>query len=151
MGNMCIRVASYLPFKVTIWLNEHSFIERFIKNKYGKKGLYKKRDNAFINIKDYNLLLEAKKSFTPELIRERIDYWLDEIGPTLEKYPLCYDYFIDQIEYCRNFIFKSHSYLNELFKRSCELGLQLISTDKVRQIFLPARPRKKISAKGLRA
>lgn len=148
MGNMCIRVASYLPFKITIWLNEHSFIERYIKNKYGKKGLYKKRDNAFINIKDYNLLLEAKEAFTPQLIRERIDYWLAEIGPTLEKYPIRYDYFIDQIEYCRNFIFKSHSYLNELFKRSCELGLQLISSDNVRQIFAGKAREEEIS-KGL--
>jgi hypothetical protein len=46
-----------------------------------------------------------------------------------------YDYFIDQIEYCRNFIFKSHSYLSELFRRSCELSLQLVSTDNIRQIF----------------
>ena len=148
LGNMCIRVASYLPFKITIYLNEHSYIERFIKNKFGKRGLYKKRDNAFINIKDFKLLLEAKEAFTPDLIRERIDYWLEKIGPKLEKHPMRYDYFIDQIEYCRNFIFKSHSYLNELFKRSCELSLQLISTDSVRQIFASKAKEEEIS-KGL--
>lgn len=135
LGNMCIRVASYLPFKTTIYLNEHSFIERYIKNKHGKKSLFTKRDNSFVNIKDFNLLLEAKKAFTPDLIRERLHYWLEEIGPKLDKHPMRYDFFIDQIEYCRNFIFKSHDFLNELFKRSCELSLQLISTDNVRQIF----------------
>lgn len=135
LGNMCIRVASYLPFKITVYLNGHSYIERYIKNKADKKALYRKRDNAFLNIKNLDLLTEAKKAFTADLIRERIDYWLDEIGPKLEKHPMRYDYFIDQIEYCRNFIFKSHSYLSELFKRSCELSLQLISTDTVRQIF----------------
>jgi len=60
---------------------------------------------------------------------------LEVIGPKLEKHPMRYDYFIDQIEYCRNFIFKSHSYLSDLFRRSCELSLQLISTDNIRQIF----------------
>jgi len=135
LGNMCIRIASYLPFKVTVYLNGHSYIERYFKNTYGRKSVYKKRDNAFLNIADTGKLLEAKEHFTEELIRERIDYWLEEIGPKLEKHPMRYDYFIDQIEYCRNFIFKSHSYLNDLFRRSCELSLQLISTDNIRQIF----------------
>jgi len=135
LGNMCIRVASYLPFKITVYLNGHSYIERYLKNSYGRKALYKKRDNAFLNIKDIDKLLAAKEHFTADLISERIDYWLGQIGPKLEKHPMRYDYFIDQIEYCRNFIFKSHSYLGELFKRSCELSLQLISTDSIRQIF----------------
>jgi hypothetical protein len=135
MGNMCIRVASYLPFKITVYLNGHSYIERYLKNNYGRKALYKKRDNAFLNIEDVNKLFEAKEHFTADLIRERVNHWLEIIGPKLEKHPMRYDYFIDQIEYCRNFVFKSHSYLSELFKRSCELSLQLISTDSVRQIF----------------
>lgn len=132
---MCMRIASYLPFKVTVYLNGHSYIERYLKNTYGRKSIYKKRDNAFLNIADIDKLLEAKAHFTEELIRERIDYWLDQLGPQVEKHPMRYDYFIDQIEYCRNFIFKSHSYLSDLFRRSCELSLQLISTDTIRQIF----------------
>ena len=135
LGNMCIRVGSYLPFKVTVYLNGHSYIERYLKNSYGRKALYKKRDNAFLNIRDVDKLLKAKEHFTADLISGRVTYWLEIIGPRLEKYPLRYSYFIDQIEYCRNFIFKSHSYLSELFKRSCELSLQLISTDSIRQIF----------------
>ena len=135
LGNMCIRVGSYLPFKVTVYLNGHSYIERYLKNTYGKKALYKKRDNAFLNIRDIHKLIEAKAQFTAGLIKERINYWIEQIGPELERYPMHYSYFIDQIEYCRNFIFKSHHYLSALFKRSCELSLQLISTDTIRQIF----------------
>ena len=147
MGNMCIRVASYLPFKITVYLNGHSYIERYLKNNYGQKALYKKRDNAFLNIKDFDKLLQAKENFTVDLIRERINYWLGIIGPKMDKHPMRYDYFIDQIEYCRNFIFKSHSYLSELFKRICELSLQLISTDSVRQIFASKAKEEEISKK----
>jgi hypothetical protein len=74
LGNMCIRIASYLPFKVTIYLNGHSYIERYFKNSYGKKSIYRKRDNAFLNITDIDKLLEDKAHFTEDLIRERIDY-----------------------------------------------------------------------------
>lgn len=132
LGNMSIRVASYLPFKITAYLNEHSYLERCFKK---KKVLYKKRDNAFFNIKNIDQLLEAKQQLTPDLIRQRINYWLEQIGPTLDKYPMNYDYFIDQIEMARNFVFKSNFFIRELFNRSCELSLQTISIDMIKQIF----------------
>jgi hypothetical protein len=135
LGNMSIRIASYLPFKVTVYLNGHSYIERYLKGHSKKKALYKKRENAFLNIKDIDLLIEAKERFTPQLIKSRINYWLKIIGPRLEKYSLNYSFFIDQIEYARNFIFKSHFYLKELFKRSCELGMLIISNDRIKEIF----------------
>jgi hypothetical protein len=135
LGNMCIRVASYLPFKVTIYLNGHSYIERYLKKFGKKKGLYKKRENAFLNIQDIDLLLKAKEAFTPDLIRSRINHWLSVIGPGLESYPSAYQYFIDQIEYSRNFIFKSHFFLKSLFLRSCELSMHAISSDRIKEIF----------------
>jgi len=92
-------------------------------------------------------MLKAKEHFSADLISERVNHWLDVIGPKLEKYPLRYNYFIDQIEYCRNFIFKSHRYLSELFKRSCELSLQLISTDNICQIFASKAKDEDISKK----
>jgi hypothetical protein len=147
LGNLCIRIASYLPFKLTVYLNGHSYIERYLKKNKNKKALYKKRDNAFLNINDIDLLFEAKDQLTADLIRERINHWLEIIGPKLEKYPIHYNFFIDQIEYARNFIFKSHSFLSELFKRSCELSLQLISTDTVRQIFASRAKDEDISKK----
>ena len=143
LGNMSIRIASYLPFKVTIYLNGHSYIERYLKREGKKKALYRKRENAFLNIKDIDLLLAAKEHFTPQLIKERINYWLEIIGPKPEKYPLYYRYFIDQIEYCRNFIFKSHFFLPQLFRRSCELSMMLISNDRIKEIFnAPAKSEK---------
>ena len=135
LGNMSICIASYLPFKVTIYLNAHSYIERYFKNKKGNKAIYKKRENAFLNIKDVDLLFEAKNNFTPELISGRLNYWLGILAPDLKKQPLAYSYFIDQIEYSRNFIFNNHFFIRELFNRSCELSMQLISTDHIRQIF----------------
>ena len=67
-------------------------------------------------------------------IKKRINYWLDIIGPKLEKHPLSYNYFIDQIELVRNFVFKSNFFIRELFIRNSELSLQMISVDKIRQI-----------------
>ena len=135
LGNMAIRIASYLPFKATIFLNQHSYIERYIKRKAGRKRIYRKRENAFLNIKDLDLLMEAKKQFTSQLISQRINYWLADIGPQINGRPVCYQYFVDQAEYSRNFIFKSHFFLPELFRRSCELAMHMLSSDHIKEIF----------------
>src|SRR5262245_24348574 len=55
-------------------------------------------------------------------------------------------YAISQIEYCRNFIFKRNFPIRNLFKRSCELGLLLLTADKISEFF-GQRIRKKLKGK----
>jgi hypothetical protein len=45
------------------------------------------------------------------------------------------DYSINQIEYCRNFIFKRHFPIHKIFEHSCEMGLFRLAADKVAYIF----------------
>jgi hypothetical protein len=45
------------------------------------------------------------------------------------------DYSINQIEYCRNFIFKRNFPIHRIFERSCEMGLFRLAADKVADIF----------------
>ena len=40
-------------------------------------------------------------------------------------------YAINQIEYCRNFIFKRHFPIHKIFERSCELGLWRLTANKI--------------------
>ena len=44
-------------------------------------------------------------------------------------------YSINQIEYCRNFIFKRHFPIHKIFEHSCEMGLFRLAADKVAYIF----------------
>jgi hypothetical protein len=45
------------------------------------------------------------------------------------------EYSINQIEYCRNFIFRRNFPIHKIFERSCEMGLFRLTADKVAQIF----------------
>ena len=44
-------------------------------------------------------------------------------------------YAINQIEYCRNFIFKRHFPIHKIFERSCEIGLWRLTAHKISEIF----------------
>lgn len=81
-----------------------------------------------------------------------MNHWTWLLGPKFSEADrrainLRRDYSINQIEYCRNFVFKRHFPIHKIFERSCELGLLRLAADKVAHIFgvrLHRRPRGKL-------
>ena len=53
LGPMVMRVASFLPFQATYYLNGHSFIEQELKK---AQVAFRKNDNAFVAIDDVTAL-----------------------------------------------------------------------------------------------
>jgi hypothetical protein len=137
LGPMVMRVASFLPFQTTYYLNGHSFIEQELNR--ARIG-FRKTDNAFLAVDDVAALQAAADRLSPEIIRQRLDYWTLILGPKFSakersRLNLSRFYAIAQIEYCRNFIFKRHFPIHKLFERSCELGLWRLTGDKIAAIF----------------
>ena len=137
LGPMVMRIASFLPFQTTYYLNGHSFIEQELNR--AQIG-FRKNDNAFLAVDDIAALQAAADRLTPDIIRRRLDYWTLILGPKFSakertRLNLSRFYAIAQIEYCRNFIFKRHFPIHKLFERSCELGLWRLTADKIAEIF----------------
>ena len=124
LGPMVMRVASFFPFQATYYLNGHSFIEQELnRDKIG----FRKNDNAFLAVADVAALQAAADRLSPEVIRKRLDYWTLLLGPKFSKtgagaMNLRRFYAVNQVEYCRNFIFKRHFPIHKIFERSCEIG-----------------------------
>jgi hypothetical protein len=78
LGPMAMRVASFFPFQTTFYLNGHSFIEQEL-NRTGVG--FRKNDNAFLAVDDPQALQAAADRLSPEIIRERLDYWTLLLGP----------------------------------------------------------------------
>lgn len=137
LGAFAMRIGSFFPFQTTYYLNGHSFIEReLLRSGTG----FKKQDNAFLAVDDVAALQAAADRLSPELIRERLDYWTFHLGPKFsarerEQVALSRFYAIAQIEYCRNFIFKRHFPIHKIFERGCELGLWRLTAHKISEIF----------------
>jgi len=137
LGPLVLRVASFLPFQTTYYLNGHSFIEQELRR---LSVPFRKRDNAFLAVADPRRLQAAADRFTPRLIQERLDYWTFVLGPKFalrerRAMNLRRFYAIGQVEYCRNFIFRRHFPIHHLFERSCEFGLWRLTAHKISQIF----------------
>lgn len=148
LGPMAMCVGSFLPFQTTYSINGHHFIAGALQ----RQGVrFRKDDNAFLWTDNPLALQAAADRLSPEIIRKRLDYWTLVLGPKFSKkdraaIPLRRDYSLNQVEYCRNFIFRRNSPIPKIFERSCELGLFRLTADKIAQIF-GVRKHKRIRGK----
>jgi hypothetical protein len=137
LGPMVMRVASFLPFQATYYLNGHSFIEQELNR---DKVAFRKKDNAFLAVGDVAALQAAADRLSPPIIQKRLDYWTLILGPKFsprerKQMNLSRFYAIAQVEYCRNFIFKRHFPIHKLFERSCEIGLWRLTANRISELF----------------
>jgi len=137
LGPIALCVGSFLPFSITYYLNGHHFIEQQLRS----AGIeFRKNDNAFLWVANVHALQAAANALSAQLIRTRLDYWTLIVGPKFSKKDrqavnLGRYYSLQQVEYCRNLIFRRNFPIHKLFERSCDLGLLRLSADRISQIF----------------
>jgi hypothetical protein len=137
LGPLAICVGSFLPFQTTYYLNGHHFIEGELR----RQGVrFRKDDNAFLWVSDPGALQAAADRLSAPIIRQRLEYWTLIVGPKFSKKDraavcLRRDYSLNQIELCRNFIFRRHFPIHKIFERSCELGEFRLTADQITQFF----------------
>ena len=137
LGPLVLRVASFFPFHTTYYLNGHSFMEQELLR---QRITFRKNDNAFLAVSDPQALQAAADRLSPEIIRNRLEYWTLVLGPKFSErerkaMKLRRFYSIQQIEFCRNFVFKRNFPIHKIFERSCEMGLWEITANKISEVF----------------
>jgi hypothetical protein len=85
-------------------------------------------------------LQAAADRLSAEIIRNRLEYWTLILGPKFSHRErramnLSRSYFLTQVEYCRNFIFKRNFPIRKTFERSCEIGLWRMTARKISEVF----------------
>jgi len=137
LGPLVLCVGSFLPFQTTYYLNGHHFMA----GELTRAGVrFRKDDNAFLATDDLTALQAAADRLSPAIIRQRLDYWTLVVGPKFSKKDrtaihLQREYSLNQVEYCRNVIFRRPVSIHRIFERSCELGVFRLTADVVVQIF----------------
>jgi hypothetical protein len=137
LGPFVLCVGSFLPFQTTYYLNGHHIMAGELQ----RRGVrFRKDDNAFLWTANLSALQAAADGLDPEVIRRRLDYWTLVLGPKFSKHDrtainLRRDYSLNQVEFCRNFVFRRHFPIHKIFERSCELGVFRLSADVITQIF----------------
>ncbi len=137
LGPMSLRVGTFLPFTVAVFLNGHSYLAQELT----RLGVgFRKDDNAFLAVDDVAALEAASARLTPRLIEQRVNHWVQHLAPrfTAEEraaVDLHYRYSIAQIELATDVIFHRTAPLKALFQRATELGILLGGADRTTHLF----------------
>jgi hypothetical protein len=137
LGPMSVRVGTFLPFTLAVFLNGHSFLAQELT----RLGVgFRKDDNAFLALDDLAALQAAAERLTPRLIEQRCGYWVRQLAPrfTAEEQAavdLHYRYSVAQIELATDVIFRRSAPLKALFRRATELGILLGGADRTTHLF----------------
>jgi hypothetical protein len=82
LGPMSLRVGTFLPFTVAVFLNGHSFLARELT----RLGVgFRKDDNALLAVADVAALEAAAERLTPGLIEPRCAYWARQLAPRFSR------------------------------------------------------------------
>lgn len=137
LGPFSMRIGAFLPFYATYYLNGHDIIAPML----AAAGMpFRMKENAFVSVADPSALQAAANSIAPRRIQERLDYWTFMLGPKFAQHErdgmdLRRYYYINQVEYAQNIVFKRNHPIHSIFERSCDLGLARITTHRIANIF----------------
>lgn len=136
-GLCCIRICSYLPFNVMIYLNGHHYVETMLKQ---SDVDYSKQDNCFVRLSDFDQAQALCDTVTAPAIQSFADRWLPRLFQVFSKQQkqqmrLSHCWSISQIEYCHNLIFHESAALDQLFERLTDQNRRIGCPDRISMIF----------------
>jgi hypothetical protein len=145
MGGAFIKVCSYFPYPMKIWVNGHEWAKR----QATAAGVgFTELSNGFASCADAAALQAICDRFGPEPIRDFIDRWLDRLPLPLTAADKAAGYWWDismrQVEFSRTIVFTQPRHARTFFETLVADNLDLGRPDQIEIIFgrgIARRPR----------
>lgn len=142
-GNAFVRICSYMPFPMRVWVNEHGWLESQLK----KQGIpYKMAENSFLEVGDPGTLQKLADEFGPPQILSFLSTWLSKLPPPITAEEAAQGYkqafSIYQMEYCHNVVFRDTQVLNRTYEQLLRDHLEF-GRPEMLKIFFERKLRKK--------
>ncbi len=135
-GRCSIRLSSYLPFDVSLQLNGHEYLERQVRR---QRRAITMAANAVAKVADWDALRKSCQQQLEPAVRRFGAYWLSRLphGLTVDQIEGMggYYFYIQALEVCRNFIFRSSEQCRPLFENLLRHNQMLGSPDSIRYLF----------------
>jgi len=136
-GPISIRFSSHLPFNVKVFLNGNRWLARETPH----QGLsVKAKDNAIIDCDAPSALQSIADTLDERKVRSVCEHWAYRLLPVLtyqerNKSKFQYQWFLHQVEYAHNMVFKSSRSLTKLFHRHIAVNYEYLHTQQIQRFF----------------
>jgi hypothetical protein len=136
-GPICFRFSSHLPFNVKVYLNGNRWLWR---EATAQGQEVKAEDNAIIDCADALKLQSIADSLNHKRIQSVCDHWAYHLLPVLtyqerHQSQFQYQWFLDQIEYSHNMVFKDARRLTNLFHQHIGVNYEHFHPRQIERFF----------------
>jgi len=113
LGLCYVRVPTWAPFRLQFYFNGHNELEMKLK----KKGIeYKKLDNSFVAIENFDQAQFLADSINPKRLNEKLNQFAKKYCPVIKKFTQGYYWSLMQVEYATDIIFHRQTDLAPIYE-----------------------------------
>lgn len=122
-GLCYVRVPTWCPCRLQVYFNGHNWLERQL---IKKRIPYKMKDNAFVEIADFNKAQQIVDSFKVKELSEFLNRSAKQFCPVVHARGLSYNWTIVQAEYATDIVFGDTSALKPLYERLVRTAIHTV-------------------------
>jgi predicted transcriptional regulator len=128
LGYGYIRVPTWCPFKLQVYINGHNILA----NELDRHNIkYSMLDNAFDYIEDFEKAQEICDNIDIKKIHKRLDVLAKEYCPVHLSFNQVYHWSIMQAEYATDIVFKKQEYLQSIYSELTATAIHTVKPDNI--------------------
>ena len=128
LGYGYIRVPTWSPFKLQVYINGHNILA----NELDKQGIkYTMLDNSFDYIEDFEKAQEISDDIDIKKIHNRLDSLSKKYCPVVSHFRQVYHWSIMQAEYATDIVFKKQKYLQAIYSELVATAIHTVKPDNI--------------------
>ena len=132
LGLCHLRVPTWCPFRLQFYFNGHNWLAAQLK----KQGVeYELRDNAFLDIADFEIANRLAAELDPERLHAKLDRFAQRYCPVVASLDLQYSWSIRQAEYATDLVFKDQAALQAFYPLLLEILIQAVQPADIATFF----------------
>lgn len=123
-----VRVPTWLPCRLQIYCNGHSWLAVQLK----RKGIaHKLIDNVFTEIDDWERAQKISDSWQARRIHWKLDEFARRFCPIFKHFGLAYHWSIDQAEYATDVVFRRQAHLAAIYDHLTRTAIHTVKPDNI--------------------
>ena len=128
LGYGYIRVPTWAPFKLQVYINGHNVVAHQLEK---EKIKYTMLDNAFDYIEDFEKAQELSDNLDIKKIHKRLDELAKRYCPVYLEFKQDYHWSIMQAEYATDIIFKKQEHLQSIYSELTATAIDTVKPDNI--------------------
>ena len=128
LGLCYVRVPTWVPFRLQIYLNGHNLLASKLDN---NKIKYQMLENAFTSIDDFQAAQNLSDEFSVEKLQSILDSFAKVYCPIGEEFNLAFHWSIMQAEYATDIIFQKQEYLQAIYDNLTYSAIKTVKPENI--------------------